>query len=354
MADYTANPDGGGQGNDPTVDKTELIKHVIEIITAAEEYLHGHGFELQQLIGAESFEKLALLKQAANAMCETMAIRKSFCTFATTLLKLWKYLDHEEITAEMKQKKDGIEAIWKELQKKRKHSDITDLSVAINNIVNEHLEVDESIGKLKTAESKRFDISGIDFELLRREFAKSKEKNLLLRDIEELLQERLAQMIAENPSRINFYERYQEIIKSYNQEQNRAAIEKLFEELMRLSHSLTEEQKRCAHEGFENDEEALAVYDLLLKENLSKKEIERLKATAKELLEKIKAELKDMDHPFEKTVTKASIIVTIRDTLWRELPDSYFSEGNLETYRNRVYNYVSQRYSAPIQAHNPS
>lgn len=39
-----------------------------------------------------------------------------------------------------------------------------------------------------------------------------------MRDIQELLQERIARMLAQNPARINFYERYQEIIKAYNQE----------------------------------------------------------------------------------------------------------------------------------------
>ena len=346
LADYTATPDGNEHGNDPTVDKTELVKHVNETIAAAEEYLNDHGFRLLQLIEAESFQKLALLKQAANAMCETTEIRKSFCTFATTLLKLWKYLDREDITTEMKQKKDAIEAIWKELQKKRKHSDITDLSVAINDIVNEHLEVDTEGTATTAADSKRFDISGIDFNLLQREFAKSKEKNLILRDIQELLQERIARMLAENPSRVNFYEKYQEIIKAYNQEQNRASIEKTFEELMNLSHSLTVEQKRYVHEGFKSDEE-LALYELLLKDNLTKAEIKKLKLVAAELLEKIKAELQNMSCPFDKPSTKAAIIVTIRDTLWQELPDSY-PEDSIGFYRDQVYNFVSQRYNSYI------
>ena len=343
LADYTANPEGNRHGNDPTVDKAELIKHVIETITAAEEYLHDHGFELQQLIDAEAFEKLELLKQAANAMCETAEVRKSFCTFATTLLKLWKYLDREDMTPEMKPKKDAIEAIWKELQKKRKHSDITDLSVAINDIVNEHLEVDTDSTTTAVAEGRRFDISSIDFQLLQREFAKSREKNLILRDIQELLKERIARMLAANPSRINFYERYQEIIKAYNLEQNRAAIEKTFEDLIDLTSSLTEEELRYVREGFKSDEE-LALYELLVKDNLTKTEIKKLKLVATELLEKIKSELKGMDHPFDKPATKAAIIVTIRDTLWQELPESY-PETSIGFYRDQVYNFVSQRYN---------
>lgn len=341
LADYTANPDGGDNGNDPTVDKAELIKNVWETIAAAESFLHDKGFELQELIDAQTFEKLSLLKKAANILCDTVETRKTYCTYATTLLRLWKYLDREDITADMRTKKDALEAIYKELQKKRKHADITDLSVAINDIVNEHLEVDASA--MMVADSgRRFDISSIDFDLLRREFAKRQDKNLVLRDIQELLQERLAKLLADNPSRINFYEKYQEIIKAYNQEQNRATIEKTFEELMQLSKSLSEEEKRYVREGFKSDEE-LSLYDLLLKDNLSKPEIKKLKDVAIELLAKIKGQLVGMDHPFDKPTTRATLIITIRDVLWQELPESY-SEESINYYRDIIYNYVSQRY----------
>jgi len=46
LADYTANPEGGTGGNDPTVDKQELIKHVLEAIAAATTFLQEHDFEL--------------------------------------------------------------------------------------------------------------------------------------------------------------------------------------------------------------------------------------------------------------------------------------------------------------------
>ena len=340
LADYTANPEGPESGNDPTVDKKELIKHVLEIIASTIEFLRGKNFELDHLIKAESFEKLSLLKEAANAMCESAETRKTYCTFATTLLRLWKYLDREDITHEMKQQKDAVEAIYKELQKKRKHSDITDLSVAINEIVNEHLEMESD--QVLVAESRQFDISKIDFELLRREFAKSREKNLLLKDVQELLQERIAKMLAQNPSRINFYEKYQEIIHEYNQEQNRVAIEKTFEDLMKLSDELTEEEKRYVREGFDNDEQ-LSMFDVLMKDDLTKEDIKKLKSVAKELLEKIKDQLSTMDHPFDKQETKSAIRITIRNILWSELPESY-SDESINYYRDAVYSYVSQHY----------
>lgn len=343
LADYTANPQGGETGG-PTVDKKELIKHVWETIAAAESYLHEHGFKLQNLIDAKDFDKLTFIKEGANAMCETVQIRKSYCTFVTTLMKMWKYLDREDITTDMKRKKDALEAIWKEMQKKHKHTDITSLSVAINAIVNDHLEIDSNQLIRETPDYKIFDISQINFDLLRREFAKSREKNLILRDIQDLLQERIACMMAENPSRINFYEKYQKIIQEYNKEQDRASIEKTFEELTKLSNELSEEEKRYVREGFTSDEE-LSVYDLLFSDNLNARDIKKIKEVAKDLLKKIKDKIAELDHWTDKPETKAEVDNLIRDTLWAELPESYDNQS-ISLYRQKIYEYVCMRYPA--------
>ena len=340
LADYTANPEGHERGNDPTINKKELIRYVLEVIAAATAFLKEHDFELDRLIRAEDFMKLYLLKEAANAMCESAEIRKTYCTYATTLLNLWKYLNREDITEEMRLQKEAIHEIYKELQKKRQHADITDLSVAINEIVNDHLNIVATTAAEDS--SRRFDISGINFELLRREFAKSREKNLVLKDLQELLQERIAQMLVKNPSRINFYEKYQDIIHDYNNEQDRASIEKTFDALMKLSNELTEEEKRYVREGFANDEQ-LSMYDILIKDDLSKDDIKKIKKVAVELLDKIKQLLEGMDHPFDKRETNAIIITTIRDVLWQDLPQSYPDES-VNYYRDKVYNFVSTRY----------
>ena len=65
-------------------------------------------------------------------------------------------------------------------------------------------------------ESKKFDISNIDFDRLRREFERVQNKNLLLKDLQTLVEQRLAQMLRNNPLRIDYYQRYQEIVDEYN------------------------------------------------------------------------------------------------------------------------------------------
>ena len=212
--------------------------------------------------------------------------------------------------------------------------------VEINRIISEYVQVDTPE---KTMEpSRQFDISEIDFDLLRREFAKSKKKNLILKDLDELIRQRLDALLFSNPQRVDYCERYQQIIEDYNNEQNRATIEKTFMDLMDLAGSMDREEQRYVREGFSSDEE-LSLYDLLFSENLSRQDIKQIKQVAVDLLAKVKAKIADLDHWTDKQETKAAVDNLIRDTLWAELPESY-DEISISGYRQRIYEYVYTRY----------
>lgn len=339
LADYTANAAGLGR-TDPTVDKEKLIERILDTIGKAKIFLSEKGFKLQDLVSAHDFNKLSLLLTAANAVCGTMEDRKTFHTYASELKRLVKYADRGDIGDDIRREYDAITAIHAELQKKRKHVDITDLMVEINGIINEYIEIEKpSEGVVP---SRQFDISKIDFDLLRREFAKVKKKNLLMKDLEEVIQKELDRMLFSNPNRIDYYERYQEIITNYNSEQNRASIEKTFIDLTNLANSMNQEQQRYVREGFKSDEE-LSLYDMLFRENLSKNDIGKIKKVAVELLQRVKAKIAELDHWTDKQETKAAVDNLIRDTLWEGLPECY-DETAVSEYRQKVYEYVYMRY----------
>lgn len=338
LADYTAN--AGGDSADPTVDKEELTAKIKEAIIGAESFLDRNGFKLQNLIDAAGFGKLALIQSAANIIFGSPEAKKEFSTYANVISRLSKYLDRDDIDDETKRKKDALLAVFGEIQKKRKHIDTTDLMVQINQIMTDYIEIEEQAQGLTP--SRRFDISRIDFDLLRREFAREKNKNLLMRDIQELVQHRLDTMLAQNPKRIDYYERYMDIIAEYNSEQDRATIEKTFMDLMDLVDSMTQEEQRYVREGFESDEE-LSMYDLLFNDNLSKEDIKAIKKVAVNLLKKIKGKIAELDHWTDKSETRAEVENLIRDTLWIELPESY-DERDINIYRMQIYEYVYSRY----------
>ena len=339
LADYTANANGHG-GDDPTVDKQKLIERILSTIEKAKTFLRERGFELQSLIGAKGFEKVALLQSGANAVCGSMEDRKAFTTYASELTRLMKYIDRDDMERDSRREYEAIAAIYSVLQRKRKHADTTDLMVEISGIISQYMRIEEPTPGITP--SRQFDISSIDFDLLRREFARAKNKNLVMRDLEDLIEEKLHSMLSENPNRINYYERYQAIIADYNSEQDRATIEKTFAELMALANSMSREEQRYVREGFSSDEE-LSLYDMLFRADLTKAEIKKIKEVAATLLQKIKAKIAELDHWTDKQETRAAVDNLIRNTLWAELPESY-DEISISEYRQRIYEYVFTRY----------
>lgn len=340
LADYTANAGGLG-GADPTVDKEKLIARIGDTVAKTETFLSERKIDLGLLIAAEGFAKLSYLQDAANAVCGSIEDKKSFSTYASELKRLMKYTDRDDVTGHMRRQCEAIAAIYGMLQKKRKHTDTTDLMVEINAIINDYVEIEPQQPNAITAPP-RFDISAIDFDLLRREFAKTRRKNLLMRDLDEAIWRQLDKMVFANPKRIDYYERYREIIQSYNGEQDRATIEKTFLDLMDLADRMSREEQRYAREGFASDEE-LSLYDMLFRDDLSKNDIKKLKTAASDLLRKIKTKISELDHWTDKQETRAVVDTLIRDVLWETLPECY-NNDDITEYREKVYEYVFTRY----------
>lgn len=340
LADYTSGG-GGKTGDDPAPDKTKLIEKIESTIKAIEDYMLEYDFSLRLMIQSDDFEKLALVKAGADAMCVTTEVKKRFEIQARELFRMFKYIGKGEVSDEAYRYKNAISEIYDQLQEKRKHADNSALMAQINAIVSEYVTVTKNDGE---EESKKFDISNIDFDRLRREFEKAKNKNLLLKDLQQLIETRLASMLRENPLRIDYYERYLEIVDEYNRDNKKDEIAIIFENLMKLVNELDDERKRYIREGFESDEE-LTMFDLLVKESLSKEDVKKVKKLAQTMLSKIKARIHELDHWRDKEETQSIISVLIRDLLWEDLPESY-DDNAIANYRQQIYEYVYNAYPA--------
>ena len=341
LADYTSSG-GGKSGDDPAPDKTELIEKIVNIIKSIDSYMSENGFSLKSLVESDDFAKLALVKAGANAMCTTSEIKKRFEIQARELFRMFKYVERNEVSQETHSYKNAISEIYDQLQEKRKHADNSALMAHINEIVSSYVSVTQNEG---TEESKKFDISRIDFDRLRKEFERVKNKNLLFKDLQQLVEERLERMLMQNPLRINYYERYQEIVEEYNKENKKDEIAVVFENLMKLVDSLDDEQKRYVREGFDSDEE-LTIFDLLCKgKTLSKEEIKKVKKLSQDMLKTVKEQIHELDHWRDKEETQSIVSVMIRDILWANLPECY-DDNSIANYRQNIYEHIYNTYPA--------
>ena len=327
LADYTSS---GRIAVDPTPDISQLYSKIRETIAEIRQLMLAHSFNLDTAVCSDSFARIESVQDGADALSGDADTRK----------RMFKYVEHGQLDSERKEK-DAISAIYDVMHARVLHADNSTLMKRINDIVSDAIDVRINDDN----KDKTFDISNIDFERLRAEFMRRKHQNLLLRDLQQLIEGRLAEMMARNPTRIDYYERYQTIISNYNAEQNRAAIEKSFTDLLALANELDIETERYIREGFDNEEQ-LALFDLLKKDTLSKEEIKTLKASAKELLDTIHQAIVRMNNWREKESTRAEMAKIIRDALWKSLPTSY-TDADLTRSRQKIYTFVMERAPLP-------
>jgi len=235
---------------------------------------------------------------------------------------------------------DNIEAIYKKLSERRDTADVTELLKELHRIVN--LAIQADLPGTDQAEGLTFDLSKIDLEALRDEFTKKvRRKATTLHDIRDIVERKLAQMLARNPMRMDYQIKYEEIVAAYNREKDRATIEETFRQLIELMNSLDDEQRRAAQEGLGEDE--LALFDLLQKEGLDKIARERLKHASRELLASIKDRLAELDRFWEKEQTKGEVEAFILDEVFVKLPSPPFSQAEKQLVANNVYAHVWQQ-----------
>lgn len=202
-----------------------------------------------------------------------------------------------------------------------KQADISDIMRALQGVVDESIAIQADVA---TAGDRLYDVSKIDFEKLKREFEHSPKKNTTVQTMKDALQRKLELMLRQNPTLTDFQKHYEKLIAEYNSEKDAVNIERVFEALLVLAGELGEEQHRAVREGL--TEETQALFDLLMKPNLEKADIRRLKHVAVGLYEALHTQIDAIQDFASKHATRDQVRVTIRNYLWDEkkgLPDSY-------------------------------
>jgi type I restriction enzyme R subunit len=340
LAQYALGDEDEGGGGGIVAPIEDLVASLLQAIEAAEKHLLGLGFDAARLHGATGFDRIEALRDAVDALYTLDEAKRRFEIMARQVFIRFKALLMEPSALAYVERHDNIEAIYKKLQDRRDTADVTEVLKELHRIVNEAIRASAPGGD--HAKGLTVDLSQIDFERLRTEFtSKVRRKHAALQDIREVVEKKLAQMLALNPMRMDYYKKYQEIIADYNREKDRATVEATFAQLVALATSLDVEQKRAAEEGLTDNE--LALFDLLFKDKISKTDQERLKQASKALLASLRDLLRPMQDWTQKATTQAEVRVFILDRLYGALPRPPFTEKETDEIAVRVYDYVWQR-----------
>ncbi|HXH91763.1 MAG TPA: type I restriction endonuclease subunit R [Thermoanaerobaculia bacterium] len=343
LADYALGDEDEGETSDePAAPIEELVGALIDAIEAAERHLSTLGFDATRLHGATGFTKIEALRDAVDACYTSDEAKRRFEIIARQVFIRMKALLMEPAAWTYAERHDNLEAIYKKLQERRDTADVTTLLKALHRIVNEAIRAQEAGDD--HAEGLTVDLSGVDFEKLREEFArKVRRKHAALQDIRDIVEQKLAAMLAANPLRMDYYRRYQEIVADYNREKDRVTVEATFAALVDLVASLDDEQQRAAREGLGETE--LAFFDLMRRDTLSAADRERLKQVSRHLLSTLQALLSRMPRWTENESTQAEVQTSILDELYETLPRPPFEEDEINDISERVYQFVWKKSS---------
>ncbi len=328
----------GDKKDDSPVEKLEkLVDELQEAIRSTRGYLKELGFNLSDLMNAKPMEKLAKINEATDKITLNESTRTKFEIMARDVFRKYKALYPEEEIKPFIKQFNAIEAIYDALNQKVKTADITEIMMQLQEIVNESV----FIKKVEDPEPDYIDLSNLDFEKLKAAFQKHNRKNSLVFDLQKAIEQKLKQMVKENPLRLKFYEKYKEIIEEYNKGKDIAAVEKAFNGLTEFMLEMNDEVSRAVREGL--DEETLAIFDLLKKERLTKKERDEVKKVAKQTLELLKAKKLKVERWRESTQLRAQVKTAIYDALlW--LPQEPYPEIEIEEKTNMIYQHIYSNY----------
>ena len=335
-------PGGEGGKTDPARPDEELLADLAESIALVRAFLEERGTTLNAVIQKTGFDRNAAIVACKEAVNENDESRKRFEVMCREVFKKFKACINVVGINAHRSDRDAINIVYKSLQQDRDQADITDIIRQLHMVVNEAIEV------RPTAEdypSTTYDISKIDFERLRKEFARSPRKNTTVQNLRQAVELRLQRLLLQNPLRTDFQQHYEQIVSEYNREKDRATIEQTFEALFKLVQELDDEEHRAVREGL--DEESLAIFDLLRKPDLKASEIKRIKAVAVQLLEKLKAEIKQVDHWRDKEATRDAVRLAIHDYLWNDatgLPEDVFDDDDVELRAEGVFRHIYRAY----------
>ncbi|WP_305041769.1 HsdR family type I site-specific deoxyribonuclease [Geoalkalibacter sp.] len=329
----------GKGGKSPVKDKQQLVEELHRAVTGATAFCTAQGVNLAAIeaLPVASKERLQWLGNAMDALISPDPLRRDFFAHERLVSTLYRAVKPDPAALKFAGRVACL-ATLAEAIRARLNPDPPDISAIMGEI---NTLLDDSITGMTIREEgpAALDLSKINFEALAQRVKQSKHKNTDLEVLKAAIRAQLEKMIRLNRTRADFAEKFEELIESYNNGSRN--IEELFEELLRLSNSLTEEQERHIRENI--SEEELVIFDILTRPApaLSTEERAEVKKVARELLARLK-ELLVLNWR-QKSTARSQLKLAIEDILDTGLPRAY----SPDIYRQKcsaVFEHVYESY----------
>ena len=249
----------GKGGKNPVKDKQKLVADLRKAVDAATAFCAARQVILPAIeqLAAGSMERLQRIDDAVNALISPDPLRREFLGHERLVSTLYGAVKPDPAALEFAGRVACLAAIADAIRTKLNPNpaDITEVMGDIGKLLDASITGVDMPAKPAPV----MDLSKIDFEALRSRFKESKHKNTDLEVLKAAIRAQLEKLIRLNKTRADFAEKFEELIESYNAGSRN--IEELFEELLKLSRNLSEEQQRHVRENM--TEEELVIFDIL-------------------------------------------------------------------------------------------
>jgi len=320
-------------------DKSELLEDLKRKMVEAKTILKEKNIDIDELLTVSAEVKLKLINNYSDVVLSEEKYKKKVLNIASDLQSAYKsvlpdpnaeqYYDYVIATTVLASRIRGIGL---------QSTDISGVKRDLENLLDRSIQTGEYI---IPQHKKIKDLSKLDANALKKFFEDLENKNIQVEKMKSELADKIEELMKRNKKRKQFMNRLNSLLEEYNSGAH--DIDKLFEDLVELAKDLTAEEERCIKENLSDDE--LAIFDLLVKDELSESEIVQVKKASRTLLEKLQREKLVLDWR-EKEPTRAGVKNTIFDIVYNTLPEPTYTEVDCEQKGLEVYNFVYERYGS--------
>ncbi len=331
----------GRGGEMPVRDKKALVVELRSAVADATAYCTAHKVDLAAIEAAPAakFERAQAVEDAVNRLIAPETVRREFQAKARLVDALFAAVKPDPVAVEFAARCACLRAIAEAIRNRSDPPDISQVMRGIQELL------DKSIGaepfKIKESAPGHYgiDLSKIDFKALAKRFEKLHPTNSDLERLKAAVRAQLERMVRLNRTRADYLEKFQALIDAYNAGSRN--IEDIFQDLLALSRTLTEEQGRHLREHL--TEEELTIFDILTRPGpkLSGEERDEVKKVAHHLLERVNA-LLALDWR-QRASARAQVRLAIEDALDEGLPRAYTKD----VYQSKcaaVFEHVYESY----------
>ena len=322
--------DGAGERS-PVEEKSELFALLDDAVAQGRAFCTERGVELDAVLAQDDvFDKIGQFNVFADTLLGNDEWRKSFNVYENSISSLYEACKPEIVGNPVVRDVAVFQYLRGVIESLIGDADIDKVAQRIGELLDQSIVVDKQddkhLGNQKAEyqivqRGKSWDLSKIDFDKLREEFTEAPYKNIEIADLRAFIEHKLELMLQANTTRVDFAERLQKIIDSYNT--GGTSNEQFYEDLLKYTRDMKTEDERHVREEMTEDE--LELFDLLKKDGLTQDETKKVKLAARHLLTRLlEADPKVLVQDwFKDRQTQEVVRSTVRQVLDEDLPVSY-------------------------------